>query len=192
MHEEGHGGELLSATEREELVRVARRSLENHLERGQAGAFETDSPGLLRPAGAFVTLHLGQRLRGCIGTFAASSPLIDTVTRMAVAAAANDPRFPPLELQELPRVLLDISVLSPRWQATADDVVVGEHGLYVRRGPFHGVLLPQVASENGWDRVAFLAHTCLKAGLPADAWREPGTCIELFTAQVFGEEAERR
>lgn len=185
--QQGAGADRLNAEERAELLRVARRSLEHHFEHGKVGSFETERPRLMRPAGAFVTLHIEDRLRGCIGTFEASTPLIDTIARMAVTAATHDPRFPPLTRDELPRVSLDISVLSPRWLASPDDVVVGEHGIYIRRGPHHGVLLPQVATENGWDRVAFLDHTCRKAGLPSGAWRDPETRVELFTAEVFSE-----
>jgi len=138
--------------------------------------------------GCFVSLHAASGdLRGCIGTFEASEPLWRNVMDMAAAAATNDPRFPAVSVEELSSCVIEISALSPRREATAADVVVGEHGLWISRRSSRGVLLPQVATERGWDRETFLEHTCQKAGLPRQAWREPDTRIEVFTAQVFGE-----
>lgn len=179
--------ELLSAEERAELLRCARRTLEVFLETHSLLALDKVEPGLLRPGGAFVTLHRGRELRGCIGTFEARDPIVETVQRMAISAATGDPRFPRVQPDELDALHIEISVLSPLRQAAPEEVEVGTHGVYITRGPQRGVLLPQVASENNWDRETFLDHTCLKAGLPVGAWREPGTVIEVFTAQVFGE-----
>lgn len=176
-----------------ELLAIARRSIEVLLEQGRLPVFERVPEGLDRPGGAFVSLHRrapepGQpRLRGCIGTFEAEDPLADTVSRMAAAAATQDPRFPAVAAEELEGLEIEISVLSPRRVVGADEVQVGRDGVYVTRGAQRGVLLPQVATEAGWDREAFLAHTCQKAGLAADAWRDAATTIEVFTAQVFGE-----
>ena len=144
-------------------------------------------PQLTEPLGAFVSLHIGERLRGCIGTFEATRPLTRTVCEMAVAAATRDPRFSPLEPSELDQLDIEISVLSPRSPAQPQDIEVGKHGVYVTRGMNRGVLLPQVATDAGWDRETFLEHTCLKAGLPKDAWRSQDTRIEVFTAEVFAE-----
>lgn len=177
----------LNPDERAELLRIARRTLEEFLPHRRRPVVETASAALLERRGAFVTLHSGRALRGCIGTFEASDPLIDTVQRMAIAAATSDPRFPPLSADELDQVCLEISALSPLRRGNAEEVEVGRHGIYITRGIFRGVLLPQVATEHGWDRQLFLEHTCIKAGLPPDAWQDGETRIELFTAEVFGE-----
>jgi AmmeMemoRadiSam system protein A len=146
-----------------------------------------DDPLLGEPRGAFTTLHLAGTLRGCIGYIEAVEALSRTIEETAVAAAFHDPRFPPLVAREYPLIDLEISVLSPL-EPLADpaDLVPGKHGLVVSRGARRGLLLPQVAVEQGWDRETFLSHTCLKAGLPPDAWRS-GTSLEVFTACVFGE-----
>ena len=118
----------------------------------------------------------------------AAKPLLETVIEAAEASAFHDPRFPPLERRELSEISIDISVLSePRPLRSLDEIQVGTHGLIVRRGLRSGLLLPQVATEYGWDRDTFLTPTCFKAGLPGDAWKAPGTEIELFSAEVFGE-----
>ncbi len=131
------------------------------------------------------------RLRGCIGFIEARKPLARTVEEMAVAAALQDPRFPPLREEELKEISLEISVLTPlRKTADVGQIEVGTHGLYVRKGSRAGLLLPQVATEYGWDRDTFLKETCRKAGLAPDAWRDPETEIYLFSADVFGDEQE--
>jgi AmmeMemoRadiSam system protein A len=177
----------LTQDEREELLRVARRTLEVYLAGQQAPIIETDHSTLMQHRGAFVTLHKGKQLRGCIGTFEAAEPLLSTVQRMAIAAATTDPRFSRVTPDELPSIHIEISALSPLREGSADDIRVGVHGIYITRGMRRGVLLPQVATENGWDRETFLEHTCIKAGLPVTAWKEPDTRIEIFTAEVFGE-----
>lgn len=181
-------GDPLDPDARRELLRVARRTLEEYLVSRRTPVIDAASSPLTEKRGAFVTLHKGRNLRGCIGTFEASAPLLDTVQRMAVAAATSDPRFPPVDLDELGELHIEISALSPLRRAAADEVEVGVHGIYITRGFRRGVLLPQVATENGWDRETFLEHTCLKAGLDRDAWKDPDARIELFTAEVFGEE----
>ena len=185
-------GDQLNPAEQGELLRVARTTMEEHLANHRTPVIETASSRLMQRAGAFVTLHKGRHLRGCIGTFEASDPLLNTVQRMAVAAATSDPRFPPVDRDELGELDIEISALSPLWEANAADVEVGAHGIYVTRGFKRGVLLPQVATENGWNRETFLAHTCIKAGIDPDAWKDPATRIELFTAEVFGEDPRRR
>ncbi len=148
---------------------------------------EPPYPALKEPGGAFVTLHKYGELRGCIGTFQAEKPLYLVVKEMALSAAFNDPRFPPLSTEELPEVEIEISVLSPLARGKPEEVEVGRHGIYLIKGIFRGVLLPQVAVEHGWDRETFLDHVCLKAGLPPGCWRDPETEIYLFTAEVFSE-----
>ncbi len=169
------------------LLRHARAAIERAL--GQAAAPPQPVPSAaLGPGGAFVTLH-GPRgeLRGCVGSVEARVPLHQAVAEAALAAAFDDPRFPPVTVAELEGLHLDVSVLSPLLPIAPEDVEVGRHGLMVRHHGRSGLLLPQVAPEQGWDREALLAHTCRKAGLPMDAWREPGCRLLGFEAQVFGE-----
>ena len=138
--------------------------------------------------GAFVTLKIDGRLRGCIGHITSPRPLVETIKEVALSSAFEDPRFPPLRAQEWGRVRLEVSVLSPFEVITdVNRIEVGVHGIMIRQGSHSGLLLPQVAAEQGWDRDTFLSHTCLKAGLPRDAWSRQQTRIEIFSAQVFGE-----
>ena len=136
--------------------------------------------------GAFVTLKVRKRLRGCIGHIVGDLPLWKTVKQMASQAAFNDPRFPPLTEEEFSTIAMEISILSPL--EPLDDpekVVPGRHGLLIRKGVASGLLLPQVAIEWGWDREAFLAHTCRKAGLNAGCWKDPDTELYWFQAVIF-------
>lgn len=178
----------LSAVERAALLGIARAALRAQLE-GRPAPEPPAGGALGEPRGAFVSLHVKGELRGCVGTFGASEPLARTVARMAVAAATEDPRFPPLQAGELAEVVLSVSALGPR-QPLPDPrkVRVGEDGLLVRSGWHRGALLPKVAVEHGWSVEEFLKHVCLKAGLPARAWQEPGTELETFQAEEFGEE----
>ena len=142
---------------------------------------------LAQPGGAFVTLHKGGELRGCIGHIEPTESLGEVVPRCAVAACSTDPRFPPIRPEELDAIDIEISLLGPLQPiAGPQDIVVGRDGLVVERGWQRGLLLPQVASEWHWNADAFLAHTCNKAGLPADAW-EKGAKLWRFEAEVFGE-----
>jgi AmmeMemoRadiSam system protein A len=115
-------------------------------------------------------------------------PLAETVAKMAVAAATEDGRFDAVAASELPSLSIEISALGPMREIRPEDVEVGVHGLVVRCGSRRGVLLPQVPVEHHWDRGSFLAHTCLKAGLPVDAWQRPECELLAFTASVFGED----
>lgn len=180
----------LSEETRRALLGLARRSIEVYLaehRRLRRGAdFDSIAP---EPRGAFVTLStLSGDLRGCIGTILPAGPLDATVARMAVAAAVEDPRFPPVTLDELSGLGVEISALTVPAPADLERIEVGRHGLIVTRGPRKGLLLPQVAPEWGWDRVQFLGQTCRKAGLPAEAWRESGTLVEWFEAEVWAED----
>lgn len=140
---------------------------------------------LTQHAGAFVTLSHHGELRGCIGRILADQPVWQVVQQMAVAAAENDPRFEPLSPAELNDLEVEISVLSPlRTINHVDEIEVGKHGLLITKGFHRGLLLPQVATERGWDRATFLDATCEKAGLPAGTWRR-GATIEIFSALVF-------
>ncbi|SMC25832.1 hypothetical protein SAMN02746041_02443 [Desulfacinum hydrothermale DSM 13146] len=178
----------LSAADKEQLKAIARRAIEAKLQENVPPPIELAqlSENLRRKRGAFVTLKIQGRLRGCIGQIVGRSPLAQTVARMAVAAAFQDPRFPPLTREEWPGVTVEISALTPlRRVHRAEEIQVGRHGLYLRKGWKSGLLLPQVATEYGWDRDTFLEQTCRKAGLPADAWRDPETEIYIFSAEVF-------
>jgi uncharacterized protein len=177
---------MTSEHDRKLLLDLAREAIAAHV--GAAPAHVPgESPILVRPGGAFVTLHKDGELRGCIGHIEPTEPLGLVVRRCAVAAASRDPRFPPMAPDELDTVDLEISLLGPLEPiAGPQDVVVGRDGLVVERGWQRGLLLPQVATEWGWDAEAFLAHTCRKAGLPSDAWQK-GAQIWRFEAEVFGE-----
>jgi AmmeMemoRadiSam system protein A len=134
---------------------------------------------------------MGSELRGCLGHVAADRPLGDLVPGLTVSAARDDPRFPPLAAGELDRVTIEISVLSTPVAVDAAEpgaIVIGRDGLIVERGSARGLLLPQVAPEQRWAPAQFLDATCEKAGLPAGAWREPGTRVLTFQADVFDEE----
>ena len=169
------------------LLQTAREAIGARLA-GRPPRFPTPPPELAVPCGAFVTLKAGGQLRGCIGHINAGQPLVEAVRDAAVCSAFDDPRFPPLRPEEWPRVRIEISVLSPfELMTDLQRIVVGLHGIMVRSGQRSGLLLPQVATEQGWSREAFLAHGCRKAGLPADAWRLPETRIEVFTAVIFQE-----
>jgi AmmeMemoRadiSam system protein A len=179
---------MIDSEIKQNLLKLARTTIENRLKKEQK-KLDFKFPQL--KAGAFVTLHKQGELRGCIGTFRSDRNLEDVVRDMAIAAAFEDPRFSPLEPEELDEVDIEISVLSPlREIKDVNEIEVGKHGLYISRGFRSGVLLPQVATEYNWDRETFLVHTCLKAGLPEDAWKDPKTKIEVFTAEVFGERGQ--
>ncbi len=169
------------------LLKLAREAIRARLENRPLKIEPPPSPALESPAGAFVTLHKEGKLRGCIGCFQSEKPLWQVVAEMAVSSAFNDPRFPPLEKEELTQIEIEISVLSPLQPGRPEEVKVGRHGVYLVRGPFRGVLLPQVATEHGWDRETFLDHVCLKAGLPPGCWQDPETELYLFTAEIFSE-----
>jgi AmmeMemoRadiSam system protein A len=127
-------------------------------------------------------------LRGCIGYVFPLHPLTQTIIECSIAAATEDPRFEPVTLPELKEIDLEISVLTPLEEITdLESIVVGRDGLLVSQHGYRGLLLPQVATQYGWDRERFLGETCRKAGLPADAWKK-GARIEKFSAQVFGEQ----
>ncbi|MCL4522671.1 MAG: AmmeMemoRadiSam system protein A [Acidobacteria bacterium] len=177
----------LPEAERRALLELARRALTEAVLHGEI--LEVPSPaGLLaQPAGVFVTLHHAGRLRGCLGQVEASMPVAESVARMAIAVSRQDPRFDPVTADELPGLEIEISVLSPMKPIAPEDVAVGRHGLLVRRGVFRGLLLPQVPAQYRWSRERFLEETCVKAGLPRDAWKDPETLLEAFTAEVFSE-----
>lgn len=179
-------GELTKA-ECQVLLRVARESLAAHFQ-GRRPALPPPTGALAEHRGAFVTLHGGDGdLRGCVGLMRSDRPLLETVARMAVAAAIEDGRFEPVTEAELDGLSVEVSALSPLGPIRPEEVEVGRHGLLIGKGGRRGVLLPQVPGEQGWDRETFLVHTCRKAGLPDHAWKEPGVELLGFTADVFRE-----
>ncbi len=180
--------ERLTKSDKITLLKIARQAIKSELE-GRALRLPTiTSPALMEPRGAFVTLHKHGQLRGCIGNFTSSNPLYHTVAEMAISAAFNDPRFRPLAPHEFDEIDIEISALTPlRPIKSVDEIEVGKHGIYIIQGPYRGVLLPQVATEYGWDRYTFLDQTCIKAGLYPGCWKEPSTQILIFSAEVFGE-----
>jgi AmmeMemoRadiSam system protein B/AmmeMemoRadiSam system protein A len=176
----------LSADDRAELAKVARQAV-------AAAVYDSSPPEVSRASrplrercGAFVTLKVDGELRGCIGSVEAKLPLVEVVARMAMAAATRDPRFVPVTPAELPQLELEISVLTPMELCEDTDLIeVGRHGLVIVKGNHSGVLLPQVAAERGWDRSTFLRQVCLKAGLPAEAWRDSATMLYTFEAEII-------
>jgi AmmeMemoRadiSam system protein A len=154
-----------------------------------AEAVQKGNSALSKPCGAFVTLHQGKNLRGCIGRMSAGLPLEETVRIMALEAAFGDPRFPPLRQEELPRCSIEISALSPMERCLDPrQVKVGVHGLYLIRQGRSGVLLPQVPVEQGWNLDEYLDYICVKAGLPPGSYEAPDAKLYTFTAMVFGED----
>ncbi len=170
------------------LLNLARESIRSHIE-GRPPLYDEPTEALREVCGAFVSLHIDGRLRGCIGTLRAADQLAETIKEMAKSSAFHDPRFPPLSNEELADVEIEISVLTPLQKMTSvDEVEIGKHGLYATKGSFSGVLLPQVPLEQGWDRDTFLSHTCRKAGLPEGAWRSGDVDLYTFSAVVFSED----
>ncbi|BAI80170.1 conserved hypothetical protein [Deferribacter desulfuricans SSM1] len=178
----------LSATAKKYLLEIARITIEKKFE---SILYEPDNiPGELNfNSGCFVTLHdKSGNLRGCIGNFRNDINIVYNVRDMAIQAAFHDPRFQPLKKEELDNVVIEISVLTPMQKVEdIDEIEVGKDGLYVKKGFFSGVLLPQVAVEHGWDRYEFLSYTCMKAGLPYDEWKKGGVEIFKFQAIIFDE-----
>jgi AmmeMemoRadiSam system protein A len=179
----------LSATQRRTLLDIARESIRAVLD-GKRPELECDDPELQRPAGVFVTLSDAEgELRGCIGSIEPVAPLFKAVSGSAISAAFRDPRFHPVSPDELGHLSLEISVLGPIVDCTPEEVVPGRDGLIVSKGNRAGLLLPQVATEYGWDRETFLDQTCVKAGLPKGAWRSEGCRLQRFSAEIFNEQA---
>jgi len=182
----------LTPTDRAALLGIARGAILAHLGQRPPPPPPAEGP-LAAPRGAFVTVKVGGELRGCIGTFAADAPLAETVARVAVQAASEDPRFRPLAAADLDALEVSVSALgTPRPVAALDErsrVKVGEQGLLVRRGWHRGALLPKVAVEQGWSGEEFLKHACLKAGLHARAWQDAETEVLVFEAEEFSEGA---
>ena len=181
------GPTALTAADKQALLHLARTTLSQYLRTGTVPLPRLTSRALAAPQGAFVTLEENGALRGCIGSMAADSPLALTVARMALEAALHDARFPPVRAEEVPRLQIEISALSPLARvADPGAIVVGRDGVVIRKAGRSAVFLPQVATEQGWGREELLDNLCRKAGLPGDCWRS-GAEFLTFQATVFGE-----
>lgn len=179
----------LNDQEKQILLAIARQAILRAVEAGEDYIEPREEKALNQRNGCFVTIKQNGQLRGCIGNFQSELPLFKEVAMMARASATNDPRFYPMSSADLENFILEISVLSPLHKIESfDEIEVGKHGIYIEKSFYRGVLLPQVATEHGWDRDTFLKQTCLKAGLPTDAWQAPDADIYIFSAQIFGEQ----
>jgi AmmeMemoRadiSam system protein A len=177
----------LADSAKKTLLEVARRAVVRAVESRELLDDLPCDEILQRVAGAFVTLHTKGRLRGCVGQLAANDPLISVVAYCAMAAALEDPRFSPMTRDELSGFEIEISVLSPLFEISHEQIEAGKHGLMVSCGGRRGVLLPQVAAEHGWSALQLLEATCEKSGLEREAWKQPETRVQAFTAEVFSE-----
>ncbi len=190
----------LSEEEGKFLIKLARSTVEEYLEIGKAAKPPKDTPKkLFEHCGVFVTINSvrgnEKELRGCIGYPYPTSPLVEAVIDSAINAATEDPRFEPLTLQELENVIFEVSVLTPPELVETQNpkeyvskIKVGEDGLIVERGPYKGLLLPQVPVEWGWCEEEFLCQCCMKAGLPPDTWLTKDAKIYKFKAIIFDEQ----
>ncbi len=179
---------MLDENDKIELLKLARSTLQSYFADGKKPAFQSSRTSLFEKKGAFVSLHNSEDLRGCIGQLFPHQELYKIVQHCVLSAALEDDRFAPVRPEELPGLNIEISVLSPfRRIRDIEEIQIGKHGIYIVQGNFRGLLLPQVASSYGWDRLTFLRQTCRKAGLGESAWREQGSVIEIFEAEVFDE-----
>ena len=186
---------MISDEEGQFLVELARRSIETYLNEKQIIKVPEDTPDLLKEEmGAFVTLNSQGQLRGCIGYPEPVKPLVNAVIEVAVSAALQDPRFPPVTIEELNDIQVEVSVLTKPEIITVnkpeeylDKIKVGEDGLIIESSFSRGLLLPQVPVEWQWDTEEFLSNTCMKAGLNSDCWLDQDIKIYKFQSQIFEE-----
>jgi len=179
----------LSEEDKEVLLNMARKTIECKVKGEKLPEFKVDAPILKENRGAFVTIKEHGQLRGCIGYIEAIKPLYITVQEMAEAAALHDPRFPPVTPEELDKLELEISVLTPlRKIKDINEIEIGKHGILLKKGYHQGVFLPQVATEQGWDRITFLEELCYKAGVyDKNCWKEKDAELYIYSADVFTE-----
>lgn len=178
-----------SEADRRVLLELARRAIAEAVSLKKAVGTIPRTGVFAERRGVFVSLHARGRLRGCIGIVEATEPLGEAVVRCAASAAQQDPRFSPVGGDELQALRIEISLLSIPEPILPDNIEIGKHGLLISRGPKRGLLLPQVAVEHKLSREKFLEETCRKAGLEANAWRDPATRVEGFSCEVFSEDA---
>lgn len=179
----------LSHEDRFTLLSLARESISQAILEKKFPDVPSLQGPLAEPTGAFVTLHRGGKLRGCVGMMDDPPALGETVMRAAVSAALYDSRFPHVSAVEIPQLEIEISVLSKPEQIGIEAIHVGRHGLMIRSEDRRGVLLPQVAAERNWTALRFLEETCEKAGMTRDAWKNPSTKVLAFTAEIFSDES---
>jgi AmmeMemoRadiSam system protein A len=181
----------LDTADKAALLKLARNTLDEYLSDRTRPHYEPMSAAQQQPRATFVTLRHKQShdLRGCRGEVFARYPLWESVQRVSILSATDDPRFRPMTHDELADMHIEISVLTPmRLARSPEEVIVGKHGVMIRKGGHGGLFLPQVPEEQGWDRDEYLSTLCwMKAGLPADAWRKPGTQLYIFEAEIFEE-----
>jgi AmmeMemoRadiSam system protein B/AmmeMemoRadiSam system protein A len=174
--------------EKKELLKLARTAITDYLNTVKKGTYLVFSEKFKEKRGVFVTLNKDEELRGCIGYIEPIKPLHDAVVDNAINAAVQDPRFSPVSKKELPKIEIEISVLTvPEEVKGSNDFIPGKHGIIIRKGFYSAVFLPQVAPEQGWGREETLNHLCMKAGLAPSEWKEPGMKFFVFTADVFNE-----
>ena len=179
----------LNANDKQVLLAIARQAIIQGVKTGQEYIEPREEKALNQRNGCFVTIKRNGQLRGCIGNFQSELPIFKEVAHLAQASATKDPRFYPLNAEDLDNFTLEISVLSPLNKIEEiEEIEVGKHGIYIEKSFYRGVLLPQVATEHEWDRETFLKQTCIKAGLPTDAWQADDADIYVFSAQIFAEE----
>ncbi|HNV36087.1 MAG TPA: AmmeMemoRadiSam system protein A [Rectinema sp.] len=175
----------ISPEDQKKLLNYARLTIHASLK----GEKEIDPPHLSTSlkCGAFVTVKKNGSLRGCIGRIQGDANLPSTIKQMALAAAFEDPRFPPLHEEELPLIEIEITLLSPLYPISPEEIVIGKHGLLIYANGRSGILLPQVPIEFGWDKETFLEQLCWKAGLPSNIWKSPLARLYGFEGFVFSE-----
>lgn len=185
MHSHAASSGEFSPEERKQLLQLAHDSILSALE-GRPLSLDPPTPHLAQARGAFTSLYVHGELRGCVGYVLPIASVYRAVADTARAAAFDDTRFHPVSIEEARKLEIELSILSPPQPIKPEEIEIGRHGLLISMGGYRGLLLPQVPIEHHWDGEMFLAQTCRKAGLPADAWRS-GASIEGFTAEVFGE-----
>lgn len=177
----------LSEFERDAVLKLARDAVTEAVSRGEIFS-QIPSHGIFaEKRGVFVTLHVRDRLRGCIGVVATREALGQAIVRCAASAALQDPRFSPVRPEELPHLQIEISLLSPPTTIRREEIEIGRHGLLISKEQQRGLLLPQVAVEHGFTVEQFLSEACRKAQLPPDAWRSPDVHLQGFTCEVIAE-----
>ncbi len=179
----------LSDSDRQSLLRLARLAITEAVSRGQVLA-DVPTDGIFsEQRGVFVSLHVGNRLRGCVGVVEPEHPLGDSIVRCAAGAAMRDPRFPAMRSHELSHIQIEISLLSAPRPIRPEEIEIGTHGLLILQGSRRGLLLPQVAVNHQLTAERFLAESCRKAELSPEAWRDPETKLFGFTCEIFSSAA---
>jgi|SRR5579859_94510 len=177
----------LTGEDRCSLLKFARQCVQATVQRSPVPAAPPNASFALI-CGVFVTLHVKEKLRGCIGVIETTEPLDASIAHCAAGAALHDPRFSPVRMEELDSLQIEISLLSPPFPIRIEEIEIGRHGLIVAKDRKRGLLLPQVAVEHSLDKETFLAETCRKAGLPRDAWKMEDVQTCGFTCEVFSEQ----